>query len=469
MSPIPTEILDKIFKAYDIRGTYPEQLSEEFYTLLGKAYVTHFKPKTVVVGHDIRPESIQFKEALIEGLLNSGCNVVDLGEIPTEMIYFAVGEFNNEYDGGLVVTASHNPAGWNGCKFVDKNVMAIGTSTGSLKIKEIIVNEAFLETNYRGKRTSRDLYPEYKLKIRTFLGNIPSDKNISAIVDAGNGIGGKVFDYVFGDIENLKVEKMYFEPDGTYPNHVPNPLEEENVAELKENVLSSEVDIGIAIDGDADRTMFIDKKGRRPDGVYTGVLFTRFLLRGTKNQVIIHDPRVTWPFEKEAKTFNAKTVTSVAGHAPFKMSMKENGGLFGAELSAHYFYKDFYNADSGLITAAIMLRMLFEGLDLEKELDYLYEKYPNSGEVNYEVDNQQALFDKFEGIYKPQGAKISHIDGISIEFDTWRFNIRGSNTQSVVRLNLEGITKKVIVEKFAEVEKVINAPRINLPALKELL
>lgn len=465
MANFTKETLNKIFKAYDIRGRYPEDLSEELFYHLGRAYAVVYKPQKVVVGHDIRPESLLFKKSLIKGLLESGVAVEDMGEIATEILYFAVGEFNDKYDGGMIITASHNPQGWNGCKMVDKNVQAIGSDSGLDKIAEVMLSKQYIDGE--GSYAEIDIYPSYKAKIRSFLkSELPKDLYI--VVDAGNGIGGKIYDYVFGDL-GVKVEKMYFETDGTFPNHVPNPLEEENVVELKARVLESGADLGISIDGDADRIMFVDKKGRRPDGVYSGVLLAKHLCKGRENPKVIQDPRITWPFQKELPQEGITPIVSVAGHSYFKRAMRQNDAVFGAEMSAHYFFKDFYYADGGIIALAIILDMLACGLDITSEVDYLYEKYPNSGEVNYVVEDVPAVLKKVEDKYNTIEAKISHIDGISVEFEDWRFNLRSSNTQPLIRLNVEGKSKEIIVEKFLEIESVIASPRENLPALKELL
>jgi phosphomannomutase len=245
-------------------------------------------------------------------------------------------------------------------------------------------------------------------------------------------------------------------------------MEEENISELRENVLELNADLGIAIDGDADRVFFIDKKGRRPDGVFTGVLLARHLLKQSENKKIIHDPRVTWPFTKECAKFGATTAQSIAGHSYFKQKLFEENALFGAEQSSHFYYKDFYNADSGMITIAIMLNMYFAGFELTEAVDYLFENYPNSGEVNYKVDDKDKVLKKIEEHYQGLGGKVSKIDGVSVEFDDWRFNFRKSNTEPVIRLNLEATSKNLVKEKFLEVESFIGAKRENLPALAEL-
>ncbi|MBW6442087.1 phosphomannomutase, partial [Patescibacteria group bacterium] len=370
---------------------------------------------------------------------------------------------------GLVVTASHNGAGWNGCKMVTKNAKPISGATGLMDLKRIILDESYEKIDDKeGTLEEYDIMPAYKEKVLSF---ITSDKrnDIKIIVDAGNGIGGNVFDYIFSDIDCLSIDRMYFDPDGTYPNHVPNPMEEENVLEIKKRVVETDVDFGIAIDGDADRAFFIDRKGRKPDGVYVGVLLARNILKNNgENKKIIHDPRVTWPFIKEAEKLGAETSQCMAGHSFFKQAMADRNALFGAEASAHFYYRDFYNCDSGMITIAQMLNMYFEGFELTKEVDYLFERYPNSGEVNYRVENAISLIHKIEEFYEKKGAKIQKIDGLSVEFEDWRFNLRTSNTQPLLRLNLEATTKDKVVEKFLEVEKIIGTVRDNLPALEEL-
>jgi len=475
------QILDTIFRAYDIRGRYPSELNSEFYENLGKAYATFFKPNKVVVGYDIRPESIEMKNSLAKGLCEMGCDVVDAGEIPTEALYFATGEYPEIFDGGLVVTASHNGTGWNGCKMVARNAKPISSTSGLMDLKKIIIeNEYEKVRDQKGTVSEMDVMPEYKKKVLSFI-NLEKKKLLNIIVDAGNGIGGKVFDYIFGDLEIntgnstdnemgvLNIDRMYFEPDGTYPNHVPNPMEEENVEEIKKRVVETGADFGIAIDGDADRAFFIDKKGRRPDGVYVGVLLAKNILKNkSDNKKIIHDPRITWPFIKEAQKLGAEVYQSMAGHSFFKAAMAEKQALFGAEASAHFYYQDFYNCDSGMVTIAQMLNMYFEGFELTREVDYLFENYPNSGEVNYRVENAIVLIHQIEEFYEKQGAKIEKIDGLSVEFDDWRFNLRMSNTQPLLRINLEAKTKELVIEKFLEVEKMIGAVRDNLPALEEL-
>lgn len=467
MSTLSASNLNSVFHAYDIRGLDPQELDEEFFNTLGKAFVTFLNAKKIIVGNDIRKTGEKYKKAFIDGATSLGCDVVDIGEIGTEMLYYAVGS-GQSIDGGATITASHNPSGWNGCKMVGKGASALSGDYGLNEIKELMIKNEFTESQEKGNVTERDIYPDFKTKVLSFIGDTQI-KHLNIIVDAGNGIGGKLFDYIFGDLP-LNVTRMYFEPDDTFPNHVPNPMEEENIEELRENTVNSKADIGIAIDGDGDRTFFIDNKGRNPSGIYTGAIFAKYFLKQNNGGTIIQDPRITWPVTKEVQNAGGKTVMIKAGHSFFKQKMKEVSGLFGAEASSHFYYKDFYNADSGMITIAVMLKMLSEGLDFDEELDYLYQEYPNSGEVNYKVENASETISSLEGYFRTNfpEAEVTKIDGVSIEFDTWRFNLRSSNTQPLIRLNLEAVDKDTVVEKFQIVEKLIDGERDNQPGLKEL-
>lgn len=461
-------ILDSVFRAYDIRGRYPSELNKEFYEDLGKSYVTYYKPHKVVVGNDMRPSSLELKESLIKGLTTMGCDVIDLGEVAAEMVYFAVGEYEDLFQGGFYITASHNGPDWNGCKLLGKGAKFVGALTGLKDLKNIIMERNFQKvSDIPGSSKNLDIYPAYKQKILSYL-KLDKRKNIKIVFDAGNGMGGKIFDYVFSDL-GIEVEKMYFEPDGNFPNHLPNPMEEENVLELRKRVLETDADFGIATDGDGDRAFFVDKKGRRPNGTYTGVLISKTLINNNPdNNRIVIDPRLTWPFKKESNNIGAEIFQSVAGRSNIRSKMEETDALFGVENSSHFFYKDYYKCDSGMATIAHMLNMYYEGFDLTKELDYLFENYPNSGEVNYVVENPLGIISKIEDFYSKQGGKIEKIDGLTVEFSDWRFNLRNSNTQLLLRLNLEGTNKDIVIEKFLEVERMIGSARDNLPALEEL-
>lgn len=509
MPKFSKEYLEKVFHAYDIRGEVPDQLNKEFFEELGRAFAKYLNASKIAVGRDFRPDSRDFQQSFIEGIVSEGCDVVDVGEIGTEMIYFVCGE-NPDFDGGATITASHNPAGWNGCKMVGKKARAISGSSGLSEIMELMLDggsddkgnkQAKSSSNLTpGKVEAVDIYPEFKNKILSFLEGVEIHP-MKIVVDAGNGIGGNLFDYVFGDLP-LDVVKMYFEPDGNFPNHEANPSKEENVEDIKKRVLEENADLGIAIDGDADRVFFIDKKGRNPSGIYSGTILARYFFNNSDSrlddkssefrdklsthaedvvggdvvvggdktpvkQVIIQDPRVKWVVEKEVEKLGGTTVMCRVGHSYFKEKMKEFDAVFGIEMSSHFYYRDFYYADSGMTTIAVMLRLLSEGLDFSGALDSLYASYPNSGEVNFRVEDPVSVFDRVEAAFRD--CSISRVDGLSVVSDSWRFNLRSSNTQPLIRLNVEGVSVDVIAEVYHDVVRLIGGERTNRPGLDVLV
>lgn len=461
---INSQILEKVFHAYDIRGLTPEQLDSNFFYELGKAFVTFLNAKNIAVGYDIRPESKVYSESFISGVLELGCNVVSLGQVATEMIYFAAGS-NLELDGAITVTASHNPSGWSGAKMVGKGSKPLSGNWGLKEIKEHIQTQNYqVSSKIKGKLTIKNIFPEFKKKVLEFLGDTKI-KPMNIVVDAGNGIGGIMFDYVFGGL-GLKITPMYFEPDGEFPNHIPDPLKTENVKDIIAKVLETKADLGIAIDGDADRVFFIDKNGRNPLGIFTGAILGKYFAKKFKGAKIVHDPRVVWPIVRSVTPLGAIPLINQAGHSLFKERMKAEDAVLGTELSSHFFYRDFYYADSGMITIALFLKFFSEGLDFEQELDKLYSTYFLSGEVNYKVESPVKSIEKVKNDYK--NMEINEIDGISIEFSDWRFNLRKSNTEPLLRLNVEASSVKALKKGFYEIESKINGVRQNLPIAGEL-
>lgn len=464
-----TTVLNHIFKMYDIRGT-TDELTDDFFYKLGLAFVQRFNPKKVAVGRDFRPESTSFTKSLIAGLLDAGCDVANIGEIATEMLYFTVGHYSKELNGGLIVTASHNPAGWNGCKIVTQDAFPVGLEDGLADIRDIIIRKEFNTINNKhGKYENMDIFDEYKKKVLSFLGDSAIPK-LTIIIDAGNGIGGEIYNKVFGELD-ITVEKMYFKPDGNFPNHNADPSIEENVLELKNRVKNEGFDFGISIDGDADRVFFIDKKGRHANGAYLGAILAKYLLKNSDNKKIIHDTRVIWPMVKEILNAGGIPIESRDGRSYFKQALKQENAVFGAELSGHCYYKDFYFSDSGMVTIALIFKMLAEGIDFVQQIDYMYEHYPTLGEVNYEISDFDTLKETIKKYFAKtikENYKVTEVDGLSIEHPSWRLNIRKSNTQDLVRLNVEGISKDIIIEKFKELEQILNKPRMNRPELLEV-
>lgn len=467
MTTITKDNLDSVFHAYDIRGRDPEQLDNEFFTTLGKAFATYLNAKKVAVGHDFRKTSKQYHEAFIKGVISTGCDVVDIGEIATEITYFSTLHIP-DIDGSATITASHNPKGWNGCKMVAKQATPLSGDKGLPEVKELMLKNDFHQADKSGEVTEQDIKPAYKEKILSILKGTKI-KPMKIIVDAGNGIGGKFFDYIFSDLP-LEVVKMYFEPDDNFPHHTPNPIELENVEELMKKTVELEAEIGMSIDGDADRVGFIDNKGRNPDGVYTGAILAKYYMDQNKGTKIVFGPNAIFPIRDEVKKAGSVPIVCKTGHSFFKAKMKEEDAVFGLEQSSHYYYKDFYYADSGMTTIAIMIKLLSEGLDFDEQLDYFYANYPMSGEVNYQVEDPQGIMAEIEKhcTNSYQNLKIDHLDGVSIEHEEWRFNLRPSNTQPLIRLNVEGKSKDIVIEKFREFEELIGGVRDNKPVLKEL-
>ena len=453
----------KFFNSNDIRGRADEGMDEAFFERLGKSLVTYLGAKKIVVGHDIRVDSQVFKMAFIKGAASLGCQVVDIGLAPTELIYFATGS-DISLDGGVVITASHNPAGWSGAKMVGKQAEVICLSSGMEEVKQIFENNVF-EEKQAGQITSKDLFADYKQAIWSVLKGIKVPK-LKVVVDAGNGIGGWMFEKLFGELE-MEVVKMYFDMDGSFPNHVANPLMEENVAEIKEKVVEMGADLGIAIDADGDRVFFIDKKGRNPCGIYLGRVLVEQILQGRKG-VVLHDHKVCLPIRQKILSLGCQPEACKTGHAYFKQKMKQSSAWFGVEMSGHLFYRDFFGCDSAGVTMAWMLRSISQGLNLTGEMDFVYANFPILGEVNFKVEDATKTMEAISQEYGGQAEKTDYVDGVSMEFLDWRFNLRKSNNEPLLRLNMEATDKNLIIENFLKLKQKIGGTMINQPGLEEL-
>ncbi|MBN1915834.1 phosphomannomutase/phosphoglucomutase [Candidatus Dojkabacteria bacterium] len=438
-------LLDKIFLAYDIRGIIGEELTENFYLNLGKALVKFWNAKVIAVGIDMRQSSRPFSKALIEGITDMGCDVYFLGEIITEIGYFSAASMK-EIDGTVIVTASHNPEEYNGAKIVGANASVVAGNTGFEKIKKIIIENNFPSRPPKGKIINKDLIQDYRKKVLSFI-NIEKIRDLKVVVDAGNGLGGKFFDIVFAGLP-LDVTRMHFKPDGSFPNHPPNPAEEKNIREIREKTKSLNADFGIAFDGDADRASFIDSKGRAPSGYYTGPLIASHLIRKEKVEKpkIIHDTRLIWAPHEEISNAGGIPVMSKSGRSFMREAMQKYNALFGFETTSHMYYRDYFFWDSGMVTIALMLELLSESEKKLSELcDDYYEKYPTGGEINFEIKDTKAIFEMLKDKFKE--GKYNEIDGISFDFTDWRFNLRESNTQPFVRLSIEAKDENLVSEK----------------------
>ncbi len=437
-----------IFKAYDIRGVYPKDLNEDIARKIGAAFVQFTKVKQVAVGHDMRPSSPKLFKALAEGITSQGADVVDLGLCSTPMSYFALGQY--KYESGIMITASHNPAGYNGMKLSLKDVIPISGDTGIQDIKKLVEKGDFKEKK-KGKIIKKEFFKDY---IKFVLRFNHVRKGLKVVIDCGNGMGGMVVPKVF---EHLDCEyvPMFFELDGTFPNHEANPLKDENIKDLQKKVKKEKADIGIAIDGDADRIMFVDENGKRIPADIITILLSHFFLEKEPGATVIYDVRSSWAVKEEIEDMGGVAKKGRVGHAFLKKRVRDEKAVFAGELSGHYYIRDSFCADSGMITLLIVLSVLSKSGKTISELVKPYQRYFPSGEINSDVEDKQAMIRKLEALYSAKGENTEKIDGLTVEYKDWWFNVRPSNTEPVLRLVVEAKTKALMEEKRDEILKVI--------------
>lgn len=422
------------FKAYDIRGRIPDELNEEISYRIGRAFAEYLKPSSVVVGRDVRLTSESFCTALSRGLTDGGANVIDIGLCGTEEIYFATSHL--DADGGIMVTASHNPMDYNGMKLVKKDSRPISGDTGLNKIKELVASATFDKTQSTGVVRSHDIKPDYIKHLLTYI-NIDKLKPFKIVVNAGNGCVGPAIDAIE---EYLPFEfiKVYHEPDGTFPNGIPNPLLPENRLATEEAVIKHNANIGIAWDGDFDRCFFFDEKGKFIEGYYIVGLLAEALLKKFPNEKIIHDPRLTWNTIEQVEQAGGMPVMSKTGHAFIKERMRQEDAIYGGEMSAHHYFRDFAYCDSGMVPWLLVLALMSEdGQKLSELVKEREQLFPVSGEINVKLADPDKTIKEIELKYSPNALEVDYTDGVSIEFEDWRFNLRKSNTEPLVRLNVE--------------------------------
>ena len=444
--------LDKIFKTYDIRGLIGVELDNRFFFSFGIALSRYLNAKKVAVGRDIRISSPEFSHSLIKGLTSQGTEVYDIGEVPTEAIYFIVGE-HKYLDAALAVTASHNPKEYNGIKVVGKEGISIDAKNGFPKLKKLTL-EAYNSKDSedsKAKVEKMNILEHYKRKVLSFI-NPKLIKPMHLVIDPGNGIGGRIFDMIFGDL-SLKVTKLHYDVIPSLPNHAANPMIPDNTSDLRKLTREKKADLGIAYDTDADRVAFVDKQGRIANGYYMGNILAKHFLNRKKGETIVHDNRLVTGTRFEVKKLGGKDCMVASGRTSIRRAMEEKNAIFGFEASSHFFYKDYYFWDSAMVTTAILLEILSQGETLEELHNYYFGNYPTSQEINYMTKNPKKLFGKLKD--KFSDSRISQLDGISIEYDDWRFNLRKSNTQPLVRLNIEADTPKLVKEKVELLDKFI--------------
>jgi phosphomannomutase len=439
-----------IFKAYDIRGLYPSEVNPEAARLIGRGFVSYLKAKRIAVGRDMRLSSPDVAAAFVQGAREQGADVVDYGMIATDMMYFAVAR--DGLDGGAQITASHNPKEYNGIKMVRREAFPLSGDAGLGDIRDMIAGGSLpAPAPAPGSRTTKDVLNDYVEHVMSFI-DVKAIKPFNVVVDGGSGMAGLVAPKLFERLP-CRVTKLCFEIDGTFPNHESNPLIEENRRDITARVIADKADIGIAWDGDADRCFFLDGAGEFVAGDFvTALLAEAFLLKHPGSK-IVYDVRASYAVKDTAAKYAGTALMNRVGHAFFKRRMREEGAIFGGEVTGHYYFRDNFYADNGFIPALLMLELMSKkGKTLRELLQPLREKYFITGEINTKVADVSLVPHKLDAL----AARYSHgatytLDGFSAEFPDWHFNVRGSNTEPMVRLNLEATTEKLMEEKRDEV------------------
>lgn len=449
------------FKAYDIRGQLGKELNNDIAYRIGRAFGELLKPKKVVVGGDVRLTSESLKTALSQGLIDAGTDVIDIGMTGTEEIYFATKHLG--VDGGIEVTASHNPMDYNGMKLVREDAKPISGDTGLRDIQRLAEANDFPTVVSRGKLTKTSNLQAYVDHIMTYV-NLANIQPMKLVVNAGNGAAGHVIDEIekrFVD-NNVPVEfvKVHHEADGNFPNGIPNPLLPECRADTANAVMTHKAAMGIAWDGDFDRCFLFDEKGKFIEGYYIVGLLAEAFLKKESGGKIIHDPRLTWNTVDVVKAAGGEPVMSKTGHAFIKERMREEDAIYGGEMSAHHYFRDFAYCDSGMIPWLLVAELLsVKQLNLSEAVSERIRAYPSSGEINSKIEDPKAAIDRVFKHFESQASVIDYTDGLSMEFGEWRFNLRCSNTEPVVRLNVESKADEALMSQ--KTEELVNMLRCS--------
>lgn len=439
-----------IFKAYDIRGLYPTELNEDLARKAGRAFVAYLDASRIGVARDMRLSSPSMAAAFIEGAREQGAEVVDYGMTGTDMLYFGV--CRDGLDGGAMVTASHNPKEYNGMKLVRRDALPLSGEAGIAEMREMIANDTIpAPSRPRGGRVEASLLDDYVEKVLSFI-DVKAVRPFHVVLDAGSGMGGLVAPKLFAKLP-CRTTTLCFEIDGSFPNHEANPLIEENRRDIVERVVAEGADIGIAWDGDADRCFFIDGSGEFIAGDFiTALLAEAFLLKQPGSK-IVYDCRASYAVKDTVATYGGEALMNRVGHAFLKRRMREEDAVFGGEVTGHYYFRDFYYADNGFIPALLILELMSKkGQTLRELLAPLREKYFISGEINTKVASMDEVERKIEGLAaRYADGHLSRMDGLSVAYPDWHFNVRPSNTEPLLRLNLEGVRPEIMEQRRDEV------------------
>src|SRR5437764_4217930 len=443
----------KAFKAYDVRGIYPDDVDEEGAYAIGRGYVQQFEPKRIAVGRDMRQSSPQMAAAVIRGAADEGAEVLDLGLIGTEMLYFAVGSLG--LDGGIEVTASHNPKEYTGMKIVRRGALPVGGESGLLDVRD----KALAVTDVKGGGEERvseyDIWPAYVDRVLSFV-DMSELRPLKVVIDAANGMAGAMLPPV---LERLPMEaaRYYFEPDGTFPHHEPNPLLPENREFIVAKTLEERADLGIAFDGDADRCFFVDDTGEFVPGDFVTALLAESVLEKEPGAKVIYDVRASRAVPDTIERGGGVPLVNRVGHAFIKARMRKEDAAFAGEVSGHYYFRDFSQADTGVVPFLLMLEQISKkGRRLSEILAPLRARYFITGELNTPVPDVALKLQELKERYGGEG-RVSHLDGISVDFDDWHFNVRPSNTEPLLRLNLEATSEELMERRRDEVLAVIRS------------
>jgi len=443
----------KVFKAYDVRGLYPTELDEEGAYAIGRAYAEEFEPRAMAVGRDMRLSSPSMAAAAIHGAVDAGVEVVDIGMAGTEMLYFAVDHLG--LDGGLIVTASHNPKEYTGMKIVRRGALPVGGDSGLLKIRDR-ARAGFGPRKAGGSVRQEDVYPAFTEAVLSFI-DVDALKPLRVVIDAANGMAGAMLPPILDRLPTIDAVRCFFEPDGTFPNHEPNPLLPENREFIIGKVIEERADLGVAFDGDADRCFFVDDEGAFVPGDFVTALLAASMLDKEPGAKIIYDVRASWAVPDTIKAKGGEPLVNRVGHAFIKHRMRQEDAVFGGEVSGHYYFREFSRADSGTIPMLLMFELLSKtGTRLSELLRPFRERYFITGELNTPVADVALKLQELKERFGPEG-EISHLDGVSILADRWHMNVRPSNTEPLLRLNLEALDPELMKEKRDEVLEVIRS------------
>ncbi|MCX8008137.1 MAG: phosphomannomutase/phosphoglucomutase [Patescibacteria group bacterium] len=440
-----------IFKDYDVRGIYPTQINRDVVTAIAHAIVKKFSPKSVAICRDMRVSGDELRDAFVEAFLQLGVNVADAGLCGTEISYFIAGTY--DYDLVIMISASHNPPEYNGIKLTKKGALSVTSDSGLFDVRDLITEGPLPPASQRGTLTMIDVIPEWRKKILSLV-NLEGLKPLSVVVDAGNGMAGKLVPSIFEGLP-FKVTGMYMELDGRFPHHIPNPLVEKNTEELRKKVVELDADVGLAFDGDADRMFLIDDKGRFVSGTITTAILSKYILKHHPGEMILYNVICGRVVPKVISDYGGRSRRVRVGHSYIKQYMREENAIFAGEHSGHYFHRDFFFAESGVLTALMVLSLLSQ--EQKKLSEYVdeFSIYPASGEINFVVPDARQMIQNIKDRFVKTAQSIDEIDGVSVWYPSYWFNVRASKTEPLLRLNMEADTQEILDEQLNNVIAII--------------